>query len=72
MKSIATKFLLPVVVLAAIFMMLDVYQDYQGTKEETAELVDRQAAMARLSIKQPITGPFVFRGDQCQLRIVLK
>ncbi|MBU0719418.1 MAG: PocR ligand-binding domain-containing protein [Planctomycetes bacterium] len=46
MKSIATKFLLPVVVLAAMFMALGVYQGYQRTKTDAAELVDRQAAMA--------------------------
>ncbi|UCE61451.1 MAG: DUF3365 domain-containing protein [Phycisphaerales bacterium] len=46
MKSIATKFLLPVLVLAAIFMAVDVYRDYRDTKREAAELVDRQAAMA--------------------------
>ncbi|MFH1747907.1 MAG: PAS domain S-box protein [Planctomycetota bacterium] len=46
MKSIATKFLVPVVVLAMGFVALDVYQDHQGTKKETAELVDRQAALA--------------------------
>jgi HAMP domain-containing protein len=46
MNSIAAKFLLPVVLLAAIFTAMDVHQDYQSTKQETAELVDRQAAMA--------------------------
>jgi PAS domain S-box-containing protein len=46
MKSIATKFLLPVVVLAALFLAVDVSQEYQNTKEETTDLLDRQAAMA--------------------------
>ena len=46
MKSITTKFIMPVVVLAAGFMVLDVYQDYQSTKKDTAELLDRQAALA--------------------------
>ena len=46
MKSIATKFLLPVVVLAVGFVTLDVYQDHQANKKKTLELIDRQAALA--------------------------
>ncbi len=46
MKSIATKFLLPVVVLAAAFLALDVYQEYSARHEIMTELIDRQAAMA--------------------------
>ncbi len=45
MKSIATKFLLPVVVLAGVFMALDMYWEYSARQKETAELVDRQAAL---------------------------
>ncbi|MBU0639222.1 MAG: DUF3365 domain-containing protein [Planctomycetes bacterium] len=46
MKSIATKFLVPVVILAAIFVTLDGYQHYSAIEAEMTELVDGQAALA--------------------------
>ena len=46
MKSIATKFLLPVVLLAAVFMALDMSMEYSARQEEVTELIDSQAALA--------------------------
>ena len=46
MQSIATKFLLPVVVLATVFLVLDIYQEYSATQEVMTELIDRQATIA--------------------------
>ena len=66
MKSIVTKFLLPVLILAVVFVSLYVQQDYRDTRREVAELMERQAAMAlafdlaiRSYVAEEIRGPHV-------------
>jgi PAS domain S-box-containing protein len=45
-KSVATRFLLPVGALAAVFVVVDIYGAYTDTRRHVAELMDRQAALA--------------------------
>jgi diguanylate cyclase (GGDEF)-like protein/PAS domain S-box-containing protein len=46
MKSIATKFLLPVVALSFLLLVLGTYREYAGRQQAMTDLVDRQAALA--------------------------
>ena len=45
MKSIATKFILPVVFVAVLFVAVDVYFDYAATRDDLAELMGQKAAL---------------------------
>ncbi len=46
MKSITTRFLVPIAVLATGFVALDVYQGYSKAQENVADRVDRETALA--------------------------
>lgn len=46
MKSIATKFLVPTIALAAAFVAWDVYLGYSEAQESVMEQADREAALA--------------------------
>lgn len=46
LRSIAIKFLVPVVIVIVGSMVLDLYQDHVSADHETSELIDQQAALA--------------------------